>query len=211
MEENSNQLTFYLQQGFAHKLKRKLVINKEFIEYETSDQPDPDSLRIYWKDFKDIRYGVELINGYAFSLGRKFRIHIRDQQQDEIRINLISLYGMRRKQHHEAFCAVADAIHKFFLNAHVNQLMEHISHNGTASFEKLTIDQAGICFRYNRASVSVPWEDVAIREYKGYFFLQNKSMPGQAIKISYLEDWNGTVIFSLMKTSLQMLSMPDPI
>jgi hypothetical protein len=205
MEGNTSpQAELHLQQGFVNKTKRKLVINKEFVEFETSDV---DRLRIYWKDFKDMRYGVELIRGYSFYIGRKYRIYIRDQQQDEIRINLVSFYGIHRKQNHEDFIRVINAFHKLFIDEYVYKLMEQITQQETIRFEKLTVDNTGIHFVHNKADVS--WEEVVIREYKGFFFLQNKSTPEQALKISYLEDWNGGVIYSLVKSSLQMLTMAD--
>jgi hypothetical protein len=208
MEENTGQTTLYLQQGFVHKLKRKLVINKEFIEYETSDQPDSDIVRINWKDFKDIRLGIQLIRGYSFAIGRKHKVLIRDHQKNEIKVNLVSLYGIKRKENQQDFNTLVDLFYTSFLHSHVLGLMDRITRNEKVQFEKITVDNTGIDFKYNKYSVSVSWEDVTVREYRGYFFLQNGKMPEQAIKISYLDDWNGIVIFSLIKTSLQMLTTP---
>jgi hypothetical protein len=210
MEENASQAILYLQQGFAYKLKRKLVINKEFVEYETSDQSDPEVQRIYWKDFKQIRYGTEFIRGYAFAIGRRNKVYVEDVHNNKINVNLVSLYGIKRKKNHEDFCAAADAIYAFFIKEYVYQLMHRISHQEKLSFEKVAADNTGIYFKYNKVNVFVPWEEVVVREYAGYFFLQYSSIPEQAVKISYLEDWNSIIIYALVKTTLKMLATPDP-
>jgi hypothetical protein len=209
MNQIVNQVELAVQQGFVHALKRKVIVNKEFIEFEVNDLENPDTCRIYWKDFKQIRYGVEMIKGYAFYIGRKHRIYIRDAHQNEIKINLISFYGIKRKQNHEDFCQLTNSIYDLFLKDSIYQRMDHVCNNGTETFEKVSINNSGIDFPYNKTMVSISWEEVVLREYHGYFFIQNKSQPEQAIKVSYLEDWNAVIIYSMIQSFLKMSAQAE--
>jgi hypothetical protein len=57
--------------------KRKLIINPKFISYEDSNWKDIPDTTFKKGEIAGFRFGIEPIQGYAFTIGRRYCVDIQ--------------------------------------------------------------------------------------------------------------------------------------
>ncbi|WP_449437395.1 hypothetical protein [Pedobacter steynii] len=77
--------------------KRKLVISADMITYDDSDWKDVPNTIFNKDEVEGLRFGIESIKGYAFTIGRRYYIDIRGFDDKVIKIRFTSLYSIRKK------------------------------------------------------------------------------------------------------------------
>lgn len=178
--------------------KRKLIINPEFISYEDSDWIDvPDTL-LKKDQISGFRFGIEPIKGYAFTIGRRYCVDIKGDDNNAMKIRFTSLYKIRNLELYKKYISILDA----FFNIHQDNIIDRYIN----SFNQHTyVEILGTTFK--RESVlfnghDIPYGDLGVKEYTGYFALFSKSNPKVYKAYSYLKDWNSAVLFTLSRRLL---------
>lgn len=179
--------------------KRKLIISPEIITYDDSNWKDIPDTTFGKGEVAAYRFGVEPLQGYAFTIGRRYNIEIQGFNNQVMKIKFISLYGIRNKDLYQKYSMIIEALfsshHEDIFNRYITQYKQ------TSSIEIL-----GTQFRsygVNFGTEKVLYNDLEIKEYNSYFALFSKSNPKIHRSYSYLKDWNAAVVYSLAKRMLE--------
>ncbi|MDF2550726.1 MAG: hypothetical protein K0R77_1 [Chryseobacterium sp.] len=92
---------FTIVRGLFDNRKRQLILDKNFIKFESKDRKGDLFTVINKEDITGIRYGIQFINGYSFYIGREYLIYIKTISNQEIKIN---------------FCTSSNQLRHFGLN-----------------------------------------------------------------------------------------------
>lgn len=178
--------------------KRKLVISPDMITYDDSDWKDVPNTIFNKDEVEGLRFGMEPIQGYAFTIGRRYCVDIRGLNDKVIEIRFTSLYSIRKKQLHEKYLDI--------LNALFNPHQEDILNRYIDSFNKNSfVEILGTTFKINTVILNnheIPYNDLGFREYTGYYALFSKNNPQIYKSYNYLKDWNSAVVYSISKRLL---------
>ena len=123
---------------------RKLIVDSEFIEFDDANWIDGSIARFERGEIVGLRFGVESINGYKFTIGRIFCVDIKGPDERMIKIRLTSLYRIRRKILYEKFCQIVNAL----MNTHqydlANDLLEKFNEGNEINVLGTTFNKTGI-------------------------------------------------------------------
>lgn len=122
--------------------KRKLIINPDFISYEDSDGKDiPDTL-LKKEEIWGFRFGIEPIKGYIFTIGWKYCIDIKRDDNRVMKIRFISLYKIRNLELRRKYFSIIDI---FFATHQDNIINRYIESFNQHSF----VEILGTTFKWN--------------------------------------------------------------
>ncbi|WP_316788840.1 hypothetical protein [Pedobacter frigoris] len=176
---------------------RKLIINSELITYDDSDWKDIPNTTFNRGEVAAYRFGVEPLQGYAFTIGRRYNIDIKGVDNRVIKIRFKSLYGIRDKILRKNFTTILKA-----LSSHHEDIYDRY----IETFRKTSsVEILGTQFGSNSVklgSEEVSHDDVEFAEYNSYFALYSKSNPKIYKSYSYLKDWNAVVVYYIAKQIL---------
>lgn len=177
---------------------RKLVINKDIVTYEDSDWKDIPNTTFNKDEIEGLRFGIEPIQGYVFTIGRRYCVDIKGFDDRLMKIRFTSLYGIRGKQLYEKYVGILNAL----FNTHQEDIINrHIESFNSTSLVKIL----GTTFKANTVTLNgndIPYDDLGFQEYKTYYALFSKSNPKVYKAYSYLKDWNSAVVYSISKQLL---------
>ncbi|WPU96602.1 hypothetical protein SNE25_13850 [Mucilaginibacter sabulilitoris] len=142
------------------------------------------------------RYGVNWINGYAFTIGRQYFIEIQNEQQKIISIKLTSYYNIRKKLYSKLW---TDIIQQLWRNYFVNVYNYYYELYNI----RQTFDLCGIRFHVNGIGWEpqniLQWNAIGISSYQSYFMIYNSNNKSQNKSRSFANDWNAVVLQALLK------------
>jgi hypothetical protein len=178
--------------------KRKLIISLDLISYEDSNWKDIPDTTFKKGEIAGFRFGIEPIQGYAFTIGRRYCVDILGEDNRIIKISFTSLYKIRQQQLYKNYVAIIDA----FLHTHqdniLNRYVESFNQDSSVEILGTTFGQDSIKFNGH----NIPYEDLGCKEYTGYYALFSKSNPKIYKTYSYLNDWNSAAVYSISKRLL---------
>ncbi|MFT3823132.1 MAG: hypothetical protein QM731_04395 [Chitinophagaceae bacterium] len=180
--------------------KTKVTISPELISVHESGG---FLQTIYWKDFDKIKYGAQGINGYSFYIGTRRKIFIRDINNNEILLNLPSIYNIKSKLKQQQFSQILDALYRHFLLSYIDKLLAETGEGKMLTIGNVTIGPHSISYAVNGKMYEVVINNIVLREYRGYFYIQDKTDPEKAVKVSFYEDWDAAILFAVVKTKMQ--------
>jgi hypothetical protein len=158
-----------IQRGFLDNSRRKIIINKEYIEFEDKNLINSENSRIDWKDFDGIRYGYEQVRGFYFNIGWRRQIFIRDSAKKQIKIYLTSLYNFRNKWNQEKFSMILQAILNAFLTNHVAQLINLVKSGQIVSLAGTQVSKDEIVFNFKKELIKIDFLILNMASYRRYF------------------------------------------
>lgn len=197
-----------IKRGFLDNRKRQLIIKPDFIQFENKDLISDSYTRFEKEEITALRYGIKWISGYQFIIGREYQIYIQSKDNQTLKINFKSLYGIRKTELNQLYSNIINAIWKFYFDEIIDRLLlkfqngENIEVGQVHISEKgLTITSSGI-FKEQRKFIS--WENVGTRDYQTYFNIHsNEDVANINMGFSYLKDWNTAVLYSVVRTILR--------
>ena len=184
--------------------KRKLIISPDIITYDDSNWKDIPDTTFGKGEVAAYRFGIEPLQGYAFTIGRRYNIDIMGINNQVMKIRFISLYGIRNKELWQKYSTILDALFK----THHEDIFDRCvdSYNKTSSIEIL-----GTRFGPNSLNFGpeeLPYSDVGFKAYNTYFALFSKSNPKVYKSYSYLKDWNAGIAYSIAKRIIDDINLP---
>ena len=177
--------------------RRKLILTPEYLEFEKSDAVGQEFTRINKADVVDFKHGMDWIRWYKFTVGRQFTITFKDNKNKELKLTFKS-YFSRSNHFNQLYADVVEDIWAYYQNDIVATYLDRYHTHEPLTLQGLTLTQSGIKI----AQDIIPWKDVGIKEYYGYFALFHKSNPTLHATISYNE-YETETLWSLVKTILE--------
>lgn len=177
---------------------RKLIVTPDIVTYEDSNWKDIPNTTFNIGEIEGLRFGVEPIQGYVLTIGRRYCVDIKGFDGRLMKIRFTSLYGIRSEQLHEKYVSILNALFNTHQEDIINRHIESFNRN---SF----VEILGTSFKTEKVTlngINILYDDLGFKEYKGYYALFSKNNPKLYKTYSYLKDWNSAVVYSLSKQLL---------
>ena len=178
--------------------KRDLTFHPNFLEFDDNDRIDNNSTKFDKESIAKFKFGIKWLNGYAFTFGRIYCIDIEDLKGKQIKLRLKSFYGFNLKSLSKKFVAIVDGLQDYYFDDISRKYLQDFSNNIEFKINNIEYNHKGINFKNN----SILWEDLQTKNYRNYFSLSSKSDRKKYILVDYMNDWNGTVIYSVTRKIL---------
>lgn len=195
MVMNNNTCLIEIPALLNNKISRILTFKTEGLIIEK-----PSSVRsidcVAAENITGFRYGVNWINGYAFSIGRQYFIEIQNDQQKITTIKLGSYYGIRKKLYGKIWQDIIQQLWRnYFVNV-FNYYYELYNIQQTFVLCGIKFHETGIGWEPQRILL---WNEIAISNYQTYFMIYNNNNRRQIKSRSFANDWNAVVLQALLK------------
>ena len=178
--------------------KRDLTFHPNFLEFDDNDRIDGISTKFEKESIAHFKFGIKWLNGYAFTFGRIYCIDIEDLKGKQIKLRLKSFYGFNLKSLSKKFVAIVDGLQDYYFDDISRKYLQDFSNNIEFKINNIEYNHKGINFKNN----SILWEDLQTKNYRNYFSLSSKSDNTKYLLVDYMNDWNGTVIYSVTRKIL---------
>lgn len=175
--------------------RRHLIINSELVEFDDSDWKDVPVSQFFRGEITGIRFGIKPINGYMFTIGSKYCIDIKGQNEKAIEIKFTSLYGVRNKLLKEKYYQILETLFNTHQNDIVTNYLESYNNGVEVSLSGTIFSKSGISIK----GTIIAWEDVRLGDYVSYYVISSIEQPTLYKSYNYLDDWNAAAIYSLTK------------
>lgn len=117
---------FTVVRGLFDGRKRQLIINGNYIKFESKDNKKDLFKIINKKDISGIRYGIHFIKGLEFYIGREYQIFIKSKSGKEVKINFKLFYRRKLKEKHQLFCDIIDKLWSLYLDDMTESFLKKI-------------------------------------------------------------------------------------
>ena len=179
---------------FRGKIVKVLTFTSDGLTIEKPLSFDP-VIDIAAERIVAFRYGVNWVRGYKFPIGRQYLVEILDADNHITRINLKSVYGIKRRVYGDIWRDI------------VNQLWSHYFHDKLTGYfnhyqNGEPFDLAGIEFSSFGIKLDNKcwlWDEFALSNYRTYFVVHNKTNLQKKRSFSFSNDWNALLLQSLLK------------
>lgn len=178
--------------------KRELTFHPDFLEFDDNDRIDGISTKFEKEAIANFKFGIKWLNGYAFTFGRIYCIDIENYNGKQIKIRLKSFYGINLKSLTKKFATIVDSLQDYYFDDISRKYLQDFSNNIEFKINNIEYNHKGINFKNN----SILWEDLQTKNYRNYFSLSSKSDNTKYLLVDYMNDWNGTVIYSVTRKIL---------
>lgn len=175
--------------------RRHLIINPELVEFDDSDWKDVPVSQFFKGEVTGIRFGIRPINGYKFTIGSKYCIDIKGQNEKAIEIKFTSLYGVRKKLLQEKYYQILETLFNTHQSDIVANYLESFNNGVEVNLSGTIFSKSGITIK----GTIIAWQDVRLADYVSYYVLSSIEQPILYKSYNYLDDWNAATIYSLTK------------
>ena len=198
---------FIVKRSFRDNKPRKLIFNKDFLKFENKNRID-DLFTIFPKhEIKDYRFGIRWIR-FELTYGREYQIFIRNKENKIIKISFKSYLGRNKNKLHQLYSEIVDELWNYFIADIVNDFL--VKHQNGEEFtigdvtfygDRIRLNVSGI---FNQNKVEISWNKIRTRNYYSYFSIYSVDNPADVNRgYSYFEDWNTSVLYSVIRTILR--------
>ena len=199
-------LEFTIRRGILDNAPRKLILNPEFIKFESNDLVTNLYTIFQSKEIAEIRFGMKWIS-FEVTFGREYLIFIRNTEKKVIKINFKTYFGNKKTEYQNLYRDIVVKLEELYFGKIVDDYSEKYEKRenfqiGEVFFTKdnIKIAVSGILKETERI---ISWENIRIKEYYSYIALYSAEDPENINRgFSYLEDWNSLVLCSFMKSVL---------
>jgi hypothetical protein len=192
---------YLIASGFFDR-QRKLILTKDYLEWESRDLKGSEFSRLNKSDIVDFKHKMDWIVWYKFTVGRQFSITFKDNRNKELKIGFNSLFGLR-KENNEKYSDIVDDIWEFYHSGIVDSHLDKFYKDGQLEIQGIKLKSEGIELK-GQIEVTM-WDKVAIKEYYSYFAIYHKGNSNIHSRISYNE-YGSETLWSILKSILSKRS-----
>lgn len=178
--------------------KRDITFHPDFFMFDDNDRIDGNSTKFEKESIAKFKFGIKWLNGYAFTFGRIYCIDIEDNKAKRIKIRLKSFYGLNLKKITKKYAEIVDSLQDYYFDDISRKFLIDFSNNISFKINTIEYNNQGIKFN----NIFIPWQDLQTKNYRNYFSLSSKSDSNKYILVDYMNDWNGTVVYSVTRKIL---------
>lgn len=189
------ELVFTIKSGFFSKSK-KLILNEKFLSF--------GDIKIEKKNIIAYRYGIRWIQ-LDITFGREYVIFIQDKNSDILKINFISFFGRNIHENHKLYAKLVDHLWDYYFQDIIKAYLKQHEEGQIFKIGNISFSPDGISIiRGLIKKHFIPWNKVRTNNYQTYFAIHSTDDPaGINIAASYLDDWNTSVLYSVLRNILQ--------
>jgi hypothetical protein len=180
--------------------RRLLTVHPDCLSFDDKDLISAKPTCLEKANIESFRFGVDWISGFYFTIGRTYRIEVRDHEGATVKILLRSIYGVRKKKLADKYRQIYNALH----NAYFNDLGLHYIRLVN---DRLPFHLAGVMITADGIEDSkigaLPWNSIGLRAYTSYFAIFDKSDPSKYHAFDYGIEWNAVLLYSVLEYILR--------
>ncbi|MGG8495533.1 hypothetical protein ACQY1Q_03885 [Tenacibaculum sp. TC6] len=189
-------LDTYIKRGLSDRKKRILRFTEKGIEFDNSTFFEEKIELIKYSDIKAYRFGLEWITGFYFTFGREYKVELKTIENDIIKLNFASYYGIKKIALAEKQKQILDALWETFIEKKCLENIENFNSSIDIKILNTKMSTAGVTIKKHL----VPWNDVNLKEYYHYFVIySSKDAENISQAYYYKLDWNSGILFSTIK------------
>ena len=205
IKEEHKLFEFIIKRGIWDSRPRKLIISDDCITFDDKSG-EGDTLACFKKqDIKDCRYGVVWFHGLKFTIGREYQIYIRNREDQVIKINFSTFYGIKKQEYHKKSLAIINKLWDLYFSDVARKLISDFYEGKTINVCDVDISKSGVTIQSNglfkTIKNGITWDKLQTRSYVTYFAIYSSENPADINKsYKYLDDWNTMVLYSVLRT-----------
>lgn len=189
-----------VQRGLSDRRERQLIINNELIKFE-DNRINKTFTTLPKEEIAEYRYGIRWYR-YRFVFGRKYNIEIKTTNGKTLKIHFKSYFGYRLKQIHQQYCNILNALWNYHFEDMTEFYFSLLKQNIDFNVAGVRFSEKGV---YIKNNTFIEWEDIRTGSYQTYFVIYSQKDPANTNRAYYyLEDWNVSVLYSVLRTTLKI-------
>jgi len=188
------ELTFLIKSSLFDR-DRMLTIHPDYLAFDDNDLKSAGPTTIEKANIESFRFGIDWATGLYFTIGRTYRIEVRNHEGKVIRIRLRSIYGIRKKQLTEKYKTIYGALHDSYFNDLGLHYVKLVNDGLAFKLAGVTITPAGI---EDPKIGALAWVSLGLRAYTTYFAIYDNSDPTKYHIFDYGIEWNAVLLYSVL-------------
>ena len=185
---------FTIIRGLFDNRKRQLILNENFIKFENKDHKDDLFTIVNKNDIAGIRYGIHFIKGLEFYIGREYKIFIKTNSGDELKINFKLFYRRKLNEKHQLYSDIIDGFWDYYLNDISKKYLDKIENGIEFTLCNIKFSRDKIIFNDKELLL----KNVEIKSYYHYFIIYSNLDQYQNKMLYYLQDENAVIVLNLL-------------
>ena len=172
------------------------------------------NIKIKAEDIKDYKFGIKWLKGLQFTIGREYQIIIRTYSNNITPIKFKTFYGYKKQYFSELYENILSSIWKKYFCKIADSYIERFYNYENFSLCNVLFEKEGVTIKVDKTLKSVDtfiqWEDIRTMDYYTYFVIYSNQNPNDISgAFYYQEDWNITVLYSVIRTILKKKNIED--
>ena len=199
-------LEFTIRRGILDNTPRKLILNSEFIKFESNDLVTNLYTVFENNEIAEFRFGMKWIS-FEVTFGREYFIFIRNTEKKVIKINFKTYFGNKKIEYQNLYREIVVNLENLYFGKIVDDYLKKYEEKESFQIGEVQFseDNIQICVSgiLKETKINISWENLRIKEYHSYFSIYSVQNPENINRgFSYLEDWNSLVLCSFLKSIL---------
>lgn len=184
--------------------KRRLLITPEFLYFQKKkislnrkDGFSRDNIAAFKFEMRWLRMDI--------TFGRRYTIVVSNKDGKEITIRFSRYFGIGAKTAHKLYAEIVDTLENHYFLPITHKLIDDYNNGKQISINKVAINEFGINIRNSsKSEIVLPWNNIRTQNYYSYFAIYDVENPADNnFTFSYADDWNTTVLYSVVRAILQ--------
>lgn len=180
---------------FQNRTAKRLTFSNEGLKIEKLNSFEP-AVFITAENIAAFRFGAPALRGYAFTIGRRYFIELKDSDNNVYKIRFTSYYGIRREVYIKAWSDIISQLWNYYFRAICGRQYQ--------LYKKLQVfDFAGVSFLFDGITLDpknkLLWDEIALSNYKTYFTVHHINTPKQHRSFNFYNYWNALVLRYLLE------------
>jgi len=146
-------------------------------------------------EVKEIKYGLEPIRFYKFTVGRNFVIELKNSEgEGDVVITIKYYFGVSKNYFLNVYSKILDEIWKYTGIRLFNEALDKIKVGNTVTVGPCTIFSNGITFKNG----FVNWENLIYQKNYNRITLTDKSNHNHWTNLYYLQTYNSDILIGIL-------------
>lgn len=197
------ELQVKIKRSFLDNYKRNLHLHSDFISFEEKDSTKNGITSFKIDEIKEFRYGVTLYQ-YDIVFGREFQLYIRNFDNEILKINFKSYFGIKKHEYHELYAKIINTLWNLYFKQKVLAFIKDFEEGKTFYIGDVNFNSEGVVISISKLLKQekklILWNDVGIRKYTTYISIYSLENPLDFNRgYSYKEDWNTFVLWNVIE------------
>lgn len=189
----------YIKRGLTDRTPRELIINNDYISFKDKTFGKETFTTFFRSEITEYRFGIYWLQ-LDLTFGRQYQIYIRNKENKILKITFKSYFKHRQKETYQQYCEILDALWEFHFDNITDDYLRKFEADGEFTLGIIQFSKEGIIIKDSL----ILWQDVRTSNYYTYFAIYSEKEPNKInYQYSYMEDWNTTVLYSVLRTILK--------
>lgn len=203
---------FEYRRGWFDFRRREFEVKDDGIMIDTGLPMLSNERFIPYHQIEGFRYGIKWVRGFYFHVAIDFRFYFLLKDKSTIALTYRTYYGLRKKQYHQLFGEMLDAIWNRIFVRKIKELLGLLNDNKEININDVTINKDGVTIRTSGIIMSertfIPWNELDTSDYMTYFVIFSKKDKAKInCSYRYADDWNVALLNAVVRTVLSNLTM----